>query len=575
MNIIGKSECTASQMAQYLISKNPNAKSWALEYAQIYLEEGETEGVRGDGAWIQSCKETGNFKFEGGTAVTFDQNNFCGLGVTRKGLKGHSFETPRLGVRAQIQHLKGYATTTPLVNPCIDPRYKYVTKGCAPRFEDLAGKWAVPGYNTKLASSLEDAMNNGIGYGFDIIAGIEQMKKIVVNDSIVKDDNTTNTKNEGNKTYKIAVGAGHGSSTAGKRTPDNYLEHWINVDVADFLEDELLRCGFEVVKIAWDDADATDDPDVPLATRQAQVKSAKCDVSVSCHANAHGNGKVYTSGQGVETLIHNNTAYVGDSRSLAEKVQSYLIKGTAQKNRGVKTQSLAMCNCIAMGTKASILVEIGFMTNEYESALMKTQAFCLECAQEIAQGICEYFGVDYVKGSLVIPDTNTNTNNSSTTTPSTATTYTVVRGDTLSKIGSKVGIAWQTIAELNGIKPPYIIKIGQVLKLTNDVSNTTSSTTVPSSKYIYNGLDYSLVFDPVYYANKYSDLKKAFGTNATALWNHFKTFGMKEARMGNANFNVTVYKNRYVDLRKAFGDNLPEYYKHYIIYGNREGRNAK
>lgn len=193
MNIIGKSECTASQMTEYLISKNPNAKSWALEYAQLYLEEGEAEGVRGDGAWIQSCKETGNFKFTGGTAVTFDQNNFCGLGVTRKGLKGHSFETPRLGIRAQIQHLKGYATTAPLKNPCVDHRYKYVSKGCAPRFEDLAGKWAVPGYNVNLASSLEDAMNKGIGYGFDIIAGIEQMKKIVVK--------------EVKKYYRVQVGA--------------------------------------------------------------------------------------------------------------------------------------------------------------------------------------------------------------------------------------------------------------------------------------------------------------------------------------------------------------------------------
>lgn len=210
MNIIGKSECTASQMAQYLISKNPNSKPWALEYAKLYIEEGEAEGVRGDGAWYQSCKETGNFKFNSGTAVTFDQNNFCGLGVTKKGMKGHSFETPRLGIRAQIQHLKGYATTAPLKNPCIDPRYKYITKGCAPRFEDLAGKWAVPGYNTNLASSLEDAMNKGIGYGFDIIAGINTMKSLVVTDSTLKEGD----KQMSNYTLKtnLADKSNYGSS---------------------------------------------------------------------------------------------------------------------------------------------------------------------------------------------------------------------------------------------------------------------------------------------------------------------------------------------------------------------------
>ena len=114
MNIIGKPEVTAYQMAAYLITRNPSAKPWDLKYAQIYLEEGNIEGIRSDGAWIQSCIETGNFKFTGGTAVTFEQNNFCGLGVTKKGMKGHSFATPRLGIRAQIQHLKGYATALPL-----------------------------------------------------------------------------------------------------------------------------------------------------------------------------------------------------------------------------------------------------------------------------------------------------------------------------------------------------------------------------------------------------------------------------------------------------------------------------
>lgn len=212
MNIIGKSECTASQMAQYLIAKNPNAKPWALEYAKLYLEEGEDEGVRGDGAWIQSCKETGNFKFDSGTAVTFDQNNFCGLGVTKKGMKGHSFDTPRLGIRAQIQHLKAYATTTPLKNTCIDPRYKYVTKGCAPRFEDLAGKWAVPGYNTSLASSLEDAMAKGIGYGFDIIAGINTMKNIVVTDSSAKEETTTTTTSKYTLKTDLADKSNYGSA---------------------------------------------------------------------------------------------------------------------------------------------------------------------------------------------------------------------------------------------------------------------------------------------------------------------------------------------------------------------------
>lgn len=47
----------------------------------------------------------------------------------------------------------------------------------------------------------------------------------------------------------------------------------------------------------------------------------------------------------------------------------------------------------------------------------------------------------------------------------TSSTYTVRSGDTLSSIGAKVGVKWQTLASLNGIKAPYVIKPGQVLKL--------------------------------------------------------------------------------------------------------------
>lgn len=44
-------------------------------------------------------------------------------------------------------------------------------------------------------------------------------------------------------------------------------------------------------------------------------------------------------------------------------------------------------------------------------------------------------------------------------------TYTVVKNDTLSGIGQKLGMSWQTIAATNGIVAPYTIFPGQVLKV--------------------------------------------------------------------------------------------------------------
>lgn len=160
--IMGTAVATAEQMKAYLKGKNPSVAQSVLDMIPLYLSEGTAEGVRGDIAFAQSCLETGNFTFSG-SAVTLDQNNFCGMGVTSNGLKGNSFDTPQLGIRAQIQHLKAYASTESLKNPCIDPQFQYVTRGCAEYVEWLGqqenpdGKgWAAgAGYGAKILSILK------------------------------------------------------------------------------------------------------------------------------------------------------------------------------------------------------------------------------------------------------------------------------------------------------------------------------------------------------------------------------------------------------------------------------------
>lgn len=102
--------------------------------------------------FAQSLKETGFFKYGG--IVLPSQNNYAGIGALNGNGKGEAatFPTPRIGVRAQIQHLKAYASKKALVNPCVDPRFHLVTRGSAPYVEWLGaadnpdGKgWAVPG----------------------------------------------------------------------------------------------------------------------------------------------------------------------------------------------------------------------------------------------------------------------------------------------------------------------------------------------------------------------------------------------------------------------------------------------
>lgn len=163
--ISGEAQAEEAQMAAYLLAQNPDVPASVLGMLHLYLSEGGAEGIRGDIAFAQSCLETGNFTFAG-SAVSLVQNNFCGMGVTGKGLTGNSFASPQLGIRAQVQHLKAYANAEDLKQACIDPRFKYVERGCAPYVEWLGQKenpqgkgWAAgAGYGRKILAILADVL---------------------------------------------------------------------------------------------------------------------------------------------------------------------------------------------------------------------------------------------------------------------------------------------------------------------------------------------------------------------------------------------------------------------------------
>lgn len=172
--IMGKAVATPTQMATFLMQNNPNPKinCTPLELAKLYIKEGEIEGVRGDYAFAQAIKETGFFKY-GGDVVP-EQNNYAGIGTTGGGVKGNYFATPQLGIQAQIQHLKAYASTDPLVQKQVDPRFHLVKRGTAETLEKLNGRWAVPGN----------------GYGEDIAAIYNKM--IQVKDGAKVEDKKVN-----------------------------------------------------------------------------------------------------------------------------------------------------------------------------------------------------------------------------------------------------------------------------------------------------------------------------------------------------------------------------------------------
>ena len=136
--------------------------SQLIDFCAIVLQEAQAEGVRAEVVFAQAMKETGWLRFSG--AVKAEQCNFCGLGAVNSAPgNAASFKDVRTGIRAQVQHLKAYASTDPLVQACVDPRFDLVKRGCAPLLEDLNGKWAVPGdgYGESIAKMIDTMLQGG------------------------------------------------------------------------------------------------------------------------------------------------------------------------------------------------------------------------------------------------------------------------------------------------------------------------------------------------------------------------------------------------------------------------------
>ena len=172
--IMGASKTTVAAMTQAYERSGLAYPSTALgaggapnaaTFCQMIYEESNAEGVRAEVIFAQIMNETGWLQFGGD--VSINQFNFGGIGATGNGVPGNSFKDVRTGIRAQVQHLKAYASTEPLKNTCVDPRFNYVSRGCAKFVEWLGigdnptgqGWCAGSGYGAKL----KDIMKRNLG----------------------------------------------------------------------------------------------------------------------------------------------------------------------------------------------------------------------------------------------------------------------------------------------------------------------------------------------------------------------------------------------------------------------------
>ncbi|MCL2865507.1 MAG: GBS Bsp-like repeat-containing protein [Lachnospiraceae bacterium] len=159
--IMGASQATRAQMIRAFQNTGRTYPSTALgrggaptieSFVDILMQEAAREGVRAEVVFAQAMHETGWLQFN--NIVTVDMFNFGGLGALDNNQRGEAnrFPSVRMGLRAQVQHLKGYASTATLrhptnmahpptgrVNGSYSPRFHYIRqRGMAPYVEWLA-----------------------------------------------------------------------------------------------------------------------------------------------------------------------------------------------------------------------------------------------------------------------------------------------------------------------------------------------------------------------------------------------------------------------------------------------------
>lgn len=181
----------------------------------------------------------------------------------------------------------------------------------------------------------------------------------------------------------IAIDAGHGYNTAGKRCPDGSMREWeFNSSVATKLCNLLKKQGMKTYR----SDDTTGKTDVALITRTNNINKKKANYCISIHANAN-TGK-WNSANGIETYI---IAKGGEAEKLAKKVQKKLVEKTGLRDRGVKVGNLHMVRETDM---PAILCECGFMDNKKEAELLKSDDYRNTCAEAIFEGLLEYLNIE-------------------------------------------------------------------------------------------------------------------------------------------------------------------------------------
>lgn len=374
-NIISTSEVTVEQAKQW--AKNKGASQTFISLAELYFKYSSQCGqVNPAIAYVQAAKETNFGKFGGVIDETY--KNPCGLKISSGGdnydPKAHQrFLSWDDGVKAHLDHLALYAGGLGYPkNNTTDPRHFAKIKGKAVTVKSLGGNWApsktygdeVNKYYNELINASDNKWSN--------MASSSALKKTIVIDP----------------GHNYGGDKGATSNINGKE----YSELELNMEVSLYLKDELEQKGYNVILTRQAGEKVETNVTDSLKNRVVIANKANAGLFISIHHNssevkqANGIETYYSSAEQGEDFKGGAIASkLQISKKIALAVDNKVAQGMKLNDRGIKDSKLF----IKSTNMPSILIEIGFITNEQDAERCSDVSKQKETAKLIAEAVLE------------------------------------------------------------------------------------------------------------------------------------------------------------------------------------------
>ncbi len=162
-------------------------------------------------------------------------------------------------------------------------------------------------------------------------------------------------------------------------------EYELTLAVAEKIRDELESRGYEVVMIREDS-----DVNIPDSQRALTANTSGAKAVLHIHGNADDRPEI----KGIMAFVPSKDnpfsgAYHDESASFAEKILSSMETELSAKNWGViDNDTLSTLNYTKI---PAVHLEVGYMTNKDEDALLADDEYRTRIAKAVADGIDEYF----------------------------------------------------------------------------------------------------------------------------------------------------------------------------------------